>query len=78
MKTVAFIPVRLNSERVEQKNLRLLGGRALLCYMAESLAAAKNIDEVYLYCSDERVKEHLPETPKFPPQTLTESKKTKT
>lgn len=65
MKTVAFIPIRLNSERVEGKNLRLLGNRPLLCYMAESLAAARNIDEVYVYCSDERVKEFLPEGVRF-------------
>ena len=65
MKTVAFIPIRLNSERVEGKNLRLLGGKPLLCYMAESLAAAKGIDEVYVYCSDERVREFLPEGVRF-------------
>lgn len=60
MKTVAFVPIRLNSERVEGKNLRLLGGRPLLTYMVESLARARNIDEVYVYCSDERICELLP------------------
>ena len=29
MKVVAFVPIRLNSQRVEGKNLRLLGGEPL-------------------------------------------------
>lgn len=65
MKTVAFVPIRLNSQRVEGKNLRLLGARPLMTYLLESLAQAKNIDEVYVYCSNEAIKEHLPEGVKF-------------
>lgn len=65
MKTVAFIPIRLNSERVARKNLRLLGGKPLLCYLAESLVAAKGIDEVYVFCSDEQVREYLPAGVRF-------------
>ena len=30
MKTVAFVPLRLNSQRVAGKNLRLLGGEPLI------------------------------------------------
>ncbi len=65
MKKVAFVPIRLNSQRVEGKNLRLLGGRPLMCHLLESLAAAKNIDEVYVYCSNSAIKEYLPEGVKF-------------
>ena len=35
MKTVAFVPIRLNSRRVEGKNLRLLGGRPLMTYILD-------------------------------------------
>ena len=61
MKTVAFVPIRLNSQRVEGKNLRLLGGRPLMTYLLDSLIKAENIDEVYVYCSNPSIVEYLPE-----------------
>lgn len=65
MKRVAFVPIRLNSQRVEGKNLRMLGGKPLMTYLLSSLAAAKNIDEVYVYCSDSTISDFLPEGVKF-------------
>ena len=65
MKRVAFVPIRLNSQRVEGKNLRMLGGQPLMTYLLSSLAAAKNIDEVYVYCSDSTISYYLPEGVKF-------------
>ena len=65
MKRVAFVPIRLNSQRVEGKNLRLLGGQPLMTYLLRSLAAAKNIDEVYVYCSNPDIQEYLPEGVRF-------------
>ena len=65
MKKVAFVPIRLNSQRVEGKNLRLLGGRPLMTYLLGSLAAAENIDEVYVFCSNPAIQEHLPKGVKF-------------
>ena len=65
MKRVAFVPIRLNIQRVEGKNLRLLGGRPLMTYLLSSLAAAKNIDEVYVYCSNPAIQEYLPEGVRF-------------
>ena len=65
MKRVAFVPIRLNSQRVEGKNLRMLGGQPLMTYLLRSLAAAKNIDEVYVYCSDSTISEYLPEGVKY-------------
>ena len=61
MKTVAFVPIRLNSKRVAGKNLRLLGGRPLLFYILDTLRKVRQIDEVYVYCSSEEVREYLPE-----------------
>lgn len=65
MKTVAFVPIRLNSKRVVGKNLKLLGGKPLMCYVLETLAKVKNVDEVYVYCSNEDVIPYLPEGVKF-------------
>ena len=61
MKRVAFVPIRLNSQRVEGKNLRELGGRPLMTYLLKTLTQVENIDEVYLYCSNPDIQEYLPE-----------------
>ena len=65
MKTVAFVPIRLNSKRVVGKNLKMLGDKPLMCYVLETLAKAKGVDEVYCYCSNEDVIKYLPEDVKF-------------
>lgn len=65
MKVVAFVPIRLNSKRVVGKNLKLLGGKPLLSYVFEQLVHVKNIDEVYAYCSSEKIVKYLPEGVKF-------------
>ena len=65
MKTVAFVPIRLNSKRVVGKNLKLLGNRPLMCYILETFIKAKGIDSVYCYCSNEDVVKYLPEGVKF-------------
>lgn len=65
MKTVAFVPIRLNSKRVVGKNLKMLGEKPLMCYILDTLANIKKIDEVYVYCSQESIKEYLPEGVKF-------------
>ena len=65
MKRVAFVPIRLNSQRVEGKNLRELGGRPMMTYLLESLVAAENIDEVYVYCSNPVVESYLPDGVEF-------------
>ena len=65
MKRVAFVPIRLNSQRVEGKNLRELGGRPLMTYLLQTLASVGNIDEVYVYCSNPSIVEYLPDGVKF-------------
>ena len=61
MKTVAFVPIKLNSERLPMKNIRpFTGGEPLLCYILKTLTAVDNIDERYVYCSDENVQQYLP------------------
>lgn len=59
LKTIAFVPIRLNNERLPNKNIKLLGDKPLCVYIFESLLACK-IDEVHCYCSDEKIKDYLP------------------
>lgn len=65
MKTVAFVPIRLNSKRVVSKNIKLLGGKPLMCYILDTLVSVKAIDEIYVYCSQEEVTKYLPSGVKF-------------
>ena len=65
MKTVAFVPIRLNSRRVAGKNLRLPGGRPLMTYILDTLRDCERIDETYVYCSDPDIARHLPDGVKF-------------
>ena len=65
MKTVAFVPIRLNSKRVVGKNLKMLGNKPLLCYILDTLVKVNRIDEVYVYCSNEDIIKYLPAGVKF-------------
>ena len=66
MKTVAFVPIKLNSERLPLKNLKsFTNGKPLLFYILRTLLLSKNIDEIYVYCSDENVIKYLPSGVKF-------------
>ena len=65
MKTVAFVPIRLNSQRVEGKNLRQLGSEPLMCHILKTLLRTDGVDEVYVYCSNEGIRPLLPEGVKF-------------
>ena len=65
MKTVAFVPIRLNSKRVAGKNLKELNGKPLLCYILETLVKVEKIDKVYVYCSNPDIKKFLPEGVEF-------------
>ena len=60
MKTVAFVPIRLNSQRVAGKNLRPLDGSPLMCHILKTLTEVEGIDEVYVFCSDEGIRALLP------------------
>jgi CMP-N-acetylneuraminic acid synthetase/quercetin dioxygenase-like cupin family protein len=48
MKVIAMIPVRMGSQRVKNKNLRLINGKPLVKYILESTIAADVFDEIYI------------------------------
>jgi CMP-N-acetylneuraminic acid synthetase len=62
VKTVAFVPLKLNNERLPGKNTRRFrSGRPLFHAILASLAEVEAIDEVFVYCSDPAITELLPE-----------------
>lgn len=63
MKVVALIPIKLGSKRVPQKNIRpFYDGTPLMYFIQKVCLNSKLIDEAYIYCSNEEVKEYvLPE-----------------
>lgn len=65
-KTVAFVPLKLNNERLPGKNTKpFKGGKPLLTYILSTLTRVNGLDEIYVYCSNEDVKKYLPEGVKF-------------
>lgn len=48
MKVIAFLPAKGSSERVENKNVKLLDGKPLFLHNLEKLCECDFIDEVYL------------------------------
>lgn len=61
MKTVALIPIKLNSQRLPNKNILPIAGHPLCWHICNSLQQVKEIDETYVYCSDKTVMQYLPE-----------------
>lgn len=56
MKTVALIPIKLGSKRVPGKNIKpFYDGTPLMSFIQQACLKAGNIDEVYIYCSDDAV-----------------------
>lgn len=63
MKTVAFIPIKLNNERTPGKNIKPFSdGTPLISFVQQALVDLKNqdvIDEIYCFCSREEVIPYL-------------------
>jgi CMP-N-acetylneuraminic acid synthetase len=64
-RVVAFVPIKLNSQRLPNKNILPIADHPLCWHILDTLSRTKEIDEVYVYCSDERVKEYIPDKVKF-------------
>ncbi len=65
-KTVAFVPLKLNNERLPGKNTKAFkNGKPLLTYILSTLTKVNGVDEIYVYCSNEEVKKYLPDDVKF-------------
>lgn len=60
MKIVSFIPIKLNNQRLPGKNTMLLNGRPMCDYIFQTICQVDSIDEKYVYCSDEAIKQYMP------------------
>lgn len=66
MKIVAIVPMKLNNTRLPQKNTKAFtNGKPLCYYILNTLLKIDRIDEVYVYCSNEKIKEYIPKGVKF-------------
>ena len=66
MKTVAFVPIKLNNERFPGKNVMpFTNGDPLISYILKTLLEVENIDEKYVYCSSRDIIPYLPEGIRF-------------
>jgi CMP-N-acetylneuraminic acid synthetase len=66
MKIVAYVPMKLNNERLSNKNTRSFdNGRPLLTYILDTLCQTKGLSDVYAYCSNETIKQYLPDQVKY-------------
>lgn len=61
MRTVAFVPIKFDSERCHLKNIRsFTNGEPLISYILKTLLKIKEIDDIYVYCSSEQILGFLP------------------
>ena len=65
MRTVAWVPIKLNNQRLPGKNTKLLAGKPLCSYMLETLTQIDGLDDIYVYCSQEDIIQYLPNGVKF-------------
>ena len=66
MKVAAYIPIKLNNERTPGKNTRrFFDGNSILEIMQKTLLTVNGIDEIYVFCSNEAVKEYVVDGVRF-------------
>lgn len=65
MRTVAFMPIKLNSVRLKNKNILDIARHPMCWHMAQRLLEVREIDDVYVFCSDENIMKYLPDGIKF-------------
>lgn len=61
MKIVAFVPIKLNSQRLPGKNILPIAGKPMCYHICRTLLNVKGLDEVYTYCSDENIVDYIPD-----------------
>ncbi|MFL0165445.1 cytidylyltransferase domain-containing protein [Candidatus Clostridium helianthi] len=61
MKIVAFVPIKMNNERLPNKNTKCFDdGTPLIKFILNTLKRITEIDEIYVFCSNPKIKEYLP------------------
>lgn len=65
MKIVGIIPIKLNNERLPGKNVKMLGNKPLIKYILNTLDNVDMLDDVYVYCSNDSIKDYLTDKTKY-------------
>ncbi|MCX4353243.1 MAG: CMP-N-acetylneuraminic acid synthetase [Lachnospiraceae bacterium] len=66
MKTVAFVPIKLNNQRAPGKNTKKFDdGMPLITFFLKTLVKVNGFDDIYIFCSDESIKQYLVPGVKF-------------
>lgn len=66
MKITAVVPMKLNNQRLPQKNTKAFqSGKPLCYYILSTLLKCKYIDEIYVYCSNSEITKYIPEKVKY-------------
>lgn len=66
MKVVAMVPMKLNNERVPNKNTKTFDDGTPMCHLIfNTLSEVEEIDEIYCYCSNPEIKNYLTGRVKF-------------
>jgi CMP-N-acetylneuraminic acid synthetase len=65
MRCVAFVPIKLNNERLPNKNILPLGEKPLCRHLLDTLLKVAPIDDIYVFCSDPAIQVYLPEGVRF-------------
>lgn len=66
MKIVAFVPIKMNNERLPGKNTKSFdNGEPLLTYILKTLKRVNELYGIYVYCSNEAICEYLPDGVEF-------------
>ena len=62
MKVVAFVPIKLKSQRLKNKMRLPLGNKMLFQHIFDKLLNVKHDLDIYCYCSDNSIEKDLLET----------------
>lgn len=65
MTVVAFVPIKMNNERLPDKNILPLGGKPLCSHLLETLLTVESIDEVIVFCSNPEIERYIPKGAKL-------------
>jgi len=61
MRTIAVVPMKLNNERLPNKNTKTFdNGKPLCYYILNTLLKVEGIDEIYVYCSNPKIQDYMP------------------
>lgn len=59
-KIVAFVPIKLNNQRTPGKNTKcFFDGTPLIQCILKTLVQVRELDEIYVFCSNEEIKKYL-------------------